>query len=105
MIFRGLVPDDALAPFSLVVPSVEGERGPTVKLSGQPETKAMARSQIRPQQKTCLGVGLIRRAKSHRLTQHAKGAGGSHRGPPPSFFGGLFYGVFPQGAGDHWRSG
>ncbi|TNE94133.1 MAG: nicotinate phosphoribosyltransferase, partial [Rhodobacteraceae bacterium] len=38
--FRGLVPNDALAPFSLVCKAVEANGHPTVKLSDNPE-KAM----------------------------------------------------------------
>ncbi|MAQ36278.1 MULTISPECIES: nicotinate phosphoribosyltransferase [Thioclava] len=38
--FRGLVPNDALAPFSLVCKAVEADGRPTVKLSDNPE-KAM----------------------------------------------------------------
>ncbi|AQS46505.1 nicotinate phosphoribosyltransferase [Thioclava nitratireducens] len=38
--FRGLVPHDALAPFSLVCKAVEADERPTVKLSDNPE-KAM----------------------------------------------------------------
>ena len=38
--FRGLVPGDALAPFSLVCKAVSANGRPTVKLSDNPE-KAM----------------------------------------------------------------
>ncbi len=41
--FRGLVPDDALAPFSLVCKAVTANGKPTVKLSDNPN-KAMARA-------------------------------------------------------------
>jgi nicotinate phosphoribosyltransferase len=44
--FRGLVPDDALAPFSLVCKAVEADGRPTVKLSDNPNKAMGPQSEI-----------------------------------------------------------
>ena len=54
--FRGLVPDDALAPFSLVCKAVKANGRPTVKLSDNPN-KAMGPSQEIERYKRVFGVG------------------------------------------------
>ncbi len=54
--FRGLVPDDALAPFSLVCKAVAAEGRPTVKLSDNPE-KAMGPEDEVERYKRVFGVG------------------------------------------------
>ncbi|MDE4098181.1 nicotinate phosphoribosyltransferase [Phaeobacter gallaeciensis] len=54
--FRGLVPDDALAPFSLVCKAVSANCRPTVKLSDNPE-KAMGPADEVARYKRVFGVG------------------------------------------------
>ncbi len=54
--FRGLVADDALAPFSLVCKAVAAEGRPTVKLSDNPR-KAMGPSEEVARYKRVFGVG------------------------------------------------
>ncbi|WP_171209222.1 MULTISPECIES: nicotinate phosphoribosyltransferase [unclassified Ruegeria] len=54
--FRGLVPDDALAPFSLVCKAVSANGRPTVKLSDNPE-KAMGPKDQIERYKRVFGVG------------------------------------------------
>ncbi len=54
--FRGLVPDDALAPFSLVCKAVEANGKPTVKLSDNPN-KAMGPEDQIARYKRVFGVG------------------------------------------------
>ena len=58
--FRGLVPDDALAPFSLVCKAVSANGCPTVKLSDNPE-KAMGPSAEIERYKRVFGVGMQQR--------------------------------------------
>ncbi|MDQ2090964.1 nicotinate phosphoribosyltransferase [Marimonas arenosa] len=54
--FRGLTPDDALAPFSLVCKAVAAEGRPTVKLSDNPN-KAMGPADEIARYKRVFGVG------------------------------------------------
>ncbi|MEH6644386.1 nicotinate phosphoribosyltransferase [Sulfitobacter sp.] len=54
--FRGLVPDDALAPFSLVCKAVSANGKPTVKLSDNPN-KAMGPADQIERYKRVFGVG------------------------------------------------
>ncbi|WP_093034965.1 nicotinate phosphoribosyltransferase [Ruegeria marina] len=54
--FRGLVPDDGLAPFSLVCKAVSANGNPTVKLSDNPE-KAMGPADEVERYKRVFGVG------------------------------------------------
>ncbi|AHD07838.1 nicotinate phosphoribosyltransferase [Phaeobacter gallaeciensis] len=54
--FRGLVPNDALAPFSLVCKAVSADGNPTVKLSDNPE-KAMGPADEIDRYKRVFGVG------------------------------------------------
>jgi len=54
--FRGLVPNDALAPFSLVCKAVSANGHPTVKLSDNPE-KAMGPADEIARYKRVFGVG------------------------------------------------
>ncbi|MEM6304293.1 MAG: nicotinate phosphoribosyltransferase [Pseudomonadota bacterium] len=54
--FRGLVPDDALAPFSLVCKAVSANGRPTVKLSDNPN-KAMGPAEEIDRYKRVFGVG------------------------------------------------
>ena len=54
--FRGLVPDDALAPFSLVCKAVSANGRPTVKLSDNPEKAMGPRDEIE-RYKRVFGVG------------------------------------------------
>jgi nicotinate phosphoribosyltransferase len=54
--FRGLVPDDALAPFSLVCKAVSADGHPTVKLSDNP-SKAMGPAEEVARYKRVFGVG------------------------------------------------
>ncbi len=54
--FRGLVPEDALAPFSLVCKAVSANGRPTVKLSDNPE-KAMGPADQIDRYKRVFGVG------------------------------------------------
>ncbi|MEX0306370.1 MAG: nicotinate phosphoribosyltransferase [Ruegeria sp.] len=54
--FRGLVPNDALAPFSLVCKAVSANGNPTVKLSDNPE-KAMGPADQIERYKRVFGVG------------------------------------------------
>ncbi|GAB5436228.1 nicotinate phosphoribosyltransferase [Falsiruegeria mediterranea] len=54
--FRGLVPDDGLAPFSLVCKAVSANGNPTVKLSDNPE-KAMGPKDQIERYKRVFGVG------------------------------------------------
>lgn len=54
--FRGLAPDDALAPFSLVCKAVSANGRPTVKLSDNPE-KAMGPKDEIERYKRVFGVG------------------------------------------------
>jgi nicotinate phosphoribosyltransferase len=54
--FRGLVPDDALAPFSLVCKAVSANGRPTVKLSDNP-AKAMGPPEEIARYKRVFGVG------------------------------------------------
>ena len=58
--FRGLVPDDALAPFSLVCKAVSANGRPTVKLSDNPE-KAMGPGAEIERYKRVFGVGMQQR--------------------------------------------
>ncbi|MCG7521107.1 nicotinate phosphoribosyltransferase [Ruegeria sp. Ofav3-42] len=55
--FRGLVPNDALAPFSLVCKAVSANGQPTVKLSDNPE-KAMGPKDEIARYKRVFGVGI-----------------------------------------------
>ena len=54
--FRGLVPDDGLAPFSLVCKATEADGRPTVKLSDNPR-KAMGPKDEIARYKKVFGVG------------------------------------------------
>ena len=54
--FRGLVPKDALAPFSLVCKAVSANGRPTVKLSDNPN-KAMGPADEIARYKRVFGVG------------------------------------------------
>ncbi|MEI4484695.1 nicotinate phosphoribosyltransferase [Frigidibacter sp. MR17.14] len=54
--FRGLVPNDALAPFSLVCKAISADGRPTVKLSDNPE-KAMGPAEEVARYKRVFGVG------------------------------------------------
>ena len=54
--FRGLTPDDRLAPFSLVCKAVSAEGNPTVKLSDNPN-KAMGPAEEIARYKRVFGVG------------------------------------------------
>jgi nicotinate phosphoribosyltransferase len=54
--FRGLVPDDGLAPFSLVCKAISANGRPTVKLSDNPE-KAMGPKEEVERYKRVFGVG------------------------------------------------
>jgi nicotinate phosphoribosyltransferase len=54
--FRGLVPGDGLAPFSLVCKAVEANGRPTVKLSDNPR-KAMGPTDQIERYKRVFGVG------------------------------------------------
>ena len=54
--FRGLVPDEALAPFSLVCKAVSANGQPTVKLSDNPN-KAMGPEPEIARYKRVFGVG------------------------------------------------
>ena len=54
--FRGLVPGDALAPFSLVCKAVAAEGRPTVKLSDNPR-KAMGPEREVERYRRVFGVG------------------------------------------------
>lgn len=54
--FRGLTPNDALAPFSLVCKAIEANGNPTVKLSDNPN-KAMGPAQEISRYKRVFGVG------------------------------------------------
>ena len=54
--FRHLVPDDALAPFSLVCKAVKANDRPTVKLSDNPN-KAMGPADEIARYKRVFGVG------------------------------------------------
>ena len=54
--FRGLVPGDGLAPFSLVCKAVAAEGRPTVKLSDNP-AKAMGPPDEIARYKRVFGVG------------------------------------------------
>ncbi len=54
--FRGLTPDDALAPFSLVCKAVSADGNPTVKLSDNPN-KAMGPADEIERYKRVFGVG------------------------------------------------
>jgi nicotinate phosphoribosyltransferase len=54
--FRGLVPDDALAPFSLVCKAVSANGRPTVKLSDNPN-KAMGPDSEIARYKRVFGIG------------------------------------------------
>ncbi|MGD9864266.1 MAG: nicotinate phosphoribosyltransferase [Pseudodonghicola sp.] len=60
--FRGLVPNDALAPFSLVCKAVSANGRPTVKLSDNPE-KAMGLPEEIERYKRVFGVGEQERIK------------------------------------------
>ncbi len=60
--FRGLVPNDALAPFSLVCKAVRANGRPTVKLSDNPE-KAMGPADEIDRYKRVFGVGAQERLK------------------------------------------
>ncbi len=60
--FRGLVPNDALAPFSLVCKAVSANGRPTVKLSDNPE-KAMGPDDEIARYKRVFGVGEQERIK------------------------------------------
>jgi nicotinate phosphoribosyltransferase len=55
--FRGLVPDDALAPFSLVCKALSANGRPTVKLSDNP-AKAMGPAEQIERYKRVFGVGV-----------------------------------------------
>jgi nicotinate phosphoribosyltransferase len=54
--FRALVPDDALAPFSLVCKAVEANGSPTVKLSDNPNKSMGPKAEIE-RYKRVFGVG------------------------------------------------
>ena len=54
--FRGLVPNDGLAPFSLVCKAISANGKPTVKLSDNPEKAMGPRSEI-ARYKRVFGVG------------------------------------------------
>ena len=54
--FRGLVPGDALAPFSLVCKAISADGYPTVKLSDNPN-KAMGPEEEIARYKRVFGVG------------------------------------------------
>ena len=54
--FRGLVPDDGLAPFSLVCKAISANGRPTVKLSDNPNT-AMGPADEIARYKRVFGVG------------------------------------------------
>ena len=54
--FRGLVPDDGLAPFSLVCKAIRAEGRPTVKLSDNPE-KALGPADEIARYKRIFGIG------------------------------------------------
>ena len=54
--FRGLVPDDGLAPFSLVCKAATANGRPTVKLSDNPR-KAMGPADEIERYKRVFGVG------------------------------------------------
>lgn len=54
--FRGLTPDDALAPFSLVCKAISANGNPTVKLSDNPK-KAMGPAEEVERYKRVFGVG------------------------------------------------
>lgn len=54
--FRGLVPNDALAPFSVVCKAVSANGNPTVKLSDNPR-KAMGPDSEIQRYKRVFGVG------------------------------------------------
>jgi nicotinate phosphoribosyltransferase len=54
--FRGLVPDEGLAPFSLVCKAVAADGRPTVKLSDNPN-KAMGPAEEIARYKRVFGVG------------------------------------------------
>ena len=54
--FRGLVPDDALAPFSIVCKAVSANGRPTVKLSDNPR-KAMGPTAEIDRYKRVFGIG------------------------------------------------
>jgi nicotinate phosphoribosyltransferase len=54
--FRGLVADDALAPFSLVCKALSADGRPTVKLSDNP-AKAMGPADEIERYKRVFGVG------------------------------------------------
>jgi nicotinate phosphoribosyltransferase len=54
--FRGLTPDDALAPFSLVCKAVAANGRPTVKLSDNPR-KAMGPADQIARYRRVFGVG------------------------------------------------
>lgn len=60
--FRGLVPNDALAPFSLVCKAISANGRPTVKLSDNPE-KAMGPEDEIARYKRIFGVGEQERIK------------------------------------------
>ena len=60
--FRGLVPDDELAPFSLVCKAVSANGRPTVKLSDNPE-KALGPKEEIDRYKRVFGVGEQERIK------------------------------------------
>ena len=60
--FRGLVPNDALAPFSLVCKAISANGRPTVKLSDNPE-KAMGPEEEIARYKRVFGVGEQERIK------------------------------------------
>ncbi|GAA6201418.1 nicotinate phosphoribosyltransferase [Aquicoccus sp. SU-CL01552] len=60
--FRGLVPNDALAPFSLVCKAISANGRPTVKLSDNPE-KAMGPADEIARYKRVFGVGEQERIK------------------------------------------
>jgi len=60
--FRGLVPNDALAPFSLVCKAISANGRPTVKLSDNPE-KAMGPEDEIARYKRVFGVGEQERIK------------------------------------------
>ena len=60
--FRGLVPNDGLAPFSMVCKAVSANGRPTVKLSDNPE-KAMGPPEEIERYKRVFGVGEQERIK------------------------------------------
>jgi nicotinate phosphoribosyltransferase len=60
--FRGLVPGDALAPFSLVCKAISADGRPTVKLSDNPN-KAMGPKAEIARYKRVFGVGDQERAE------------------------------------------